>query len=337
MLHMRDVEATGGDSRGHQDGGLARTEGGQSKLALALRAIAVNGGRRVAFAIEEVLELVGALLGLDEHEDQGLRAGRIEQVQQAVALLVILNPDDLLSDVLAGGTNTTNCEEDVVREEVTGKHLNLTGERGAEHERHARTGRGHGILLHNAADLRLETHVKHAISLVQNKVSDVVERNLATFHHVDQTTGRGNEKVATALDLAQLGADVSAAVDAAQTDLGAVGDLASLVVDLRGKLASRGQDQRKRVLLASVAAAARSLDTDAEKNNSVLPHRNRSAERDGRNRTGGRSGGPSRKMWVKMGIRKAAVFPEPVWAQAMRSRRPRMIGMACFCTGVGLS
>ena len=42
-----------------------------------------------------------------------------------------------------------------------------------------------------------------------------------------------------------------------------------------------------------------------------------------------------RMMPRMMGKEKAAVLPDPVWAQAMRSRPASAIGMACFCTGVG--
>ena len=35
------------------------------------------------------------------------------------------------------------------------------------------------------------------------------------------------------------------------------------------------------------------------------------------------------------GRRKAAVFPEPVWAQAMRSLLARMVGRPYFWMGVG--
>lgn len=50
----------------------------------------------------------------------------------------------------------------------------------------------------------------------------------------------------------------------------------------------------------------------------------------------GGGGGPLSNTILRMGRRKAAVFPEPVWAQAIRSRPPIMIGKAYFCTGVGL-
>ena len=41
--------------------------------------------------------------------------------------------------------------------------------------------------------------------------------------------------------------------------------------------------------------------------------------------------GPASKMWFKMGTKNAAVFPLPVWAQAMRSRFAKMMGKAFFC------
>ena len=46
---------------------------------------------------------------------------------------------------------------------------------------------------------------------------------------------------------------------------------------------------------------------------------------------------PSSKMRCKMGNMKAAVFPLPVWAQAIKSRLLLIIGMADFWIGVGLT
>lgn len=37
-----------------------------------------------------------------------------------------------------------------------------------------------------------------------------------------------------------------------------------------------------------------------------------------------------------MGNKKAAVFPEPVWAHAIRSRPEDITGMEHFCIGVGI-
>lgn len=42
------------------------------------------------------------------------------------------------------------------------------------------------------------------------------------------------------------------------------------------------------------------------------------------------------KIMERIGKRKAAVFPDPVCAQAIRSLPAITIGTAYFCTGVGL-
>ena len=44
-------------------------------------------------------------------------------------------------------------------------------------------------------DLRLETHVQHAIRLVHDKICDTTEVRLLSLEHVDQSTGRGDDDV----------------------------------------------------------------------------------------------------------------------------------------------
>lgn len=51
-----------------------------------------------------------------------------------------------------------------------GQPLDLFGEGGGEHEGLALAGGGHVVLLHDATDLRLETHVQHPVSLIQHQV-----------------------------------------------------------------------------------------------------------------------------------------------------------------------
>ena len=50
----------------------------------------------------------------------------------------------------------------------------------------------------------------------------------------------------------------------------------------------------------------------------------------------GSCGGPPLHTMERMGRRKAAVFPEPVWAHAIKSLLAIMMGRAYFWTGVGL-
>jgi len=62
-MHDRtDVETTGGDSRGDEDGDFASAEGTDGVFTFALRAVTMDGGDRYFLdvsAMIKVLELVG--------------------------------------------------------------------------------------------------------------------------------------------------------------------------------------------------------------------------------------------------------------------------------------
>jgi hypothetical protein len=102
---------------------------------------------------------------------------------------------------------------------------------------------GHVLSLHDTTNLGLETHVKHAISLVKYQVLDVGETDASTLDEIDKTTGGSTQKVASALDQTELLVDVRTTVDDGRTHPGAVRKFASLVVDLGNKLASGRKDE----------------------------------------------------------------------------------------------
>ena len=58
-------------SSGHEDGTASGAELVQGLLSVPLGAVAVDTGASVALAVQEVLQGVGALLGLHEHQGQG--------------------------------------------------------------------------------------------------------------------------------------------------------------------------------------------------------------------------------------------------------------------------
>ena len=115
-------------------------------------------------------------------------------------------------------------------------------------------GRGHIFALDNAADLRFETHVKHAIGFVQDKVLDELKRYAATLDEIDKTTGGSNEQVTTTLDLSELRSDVGTSIYDTGPNPGAVGELSGLFVDLRDQLTSGCQDQGGGVSLSLAEA-----------------------------------------------------------------------------------
>ena len=56
------------DRGSHQDGAAPGAELVQGLLAVALGAVAVDTGTGVALTVQEVLQCVGTLLGLHEHQ-----------------------------------------------------------------------------------------------------------------------------------------------------------------------------------------------------------------------------------------------------------------------------
>jgi hypothetical protein len=115
---------------------------------------------------------------------------------------------------------------------------------------------GHVLLLDDAANLRLEAHVEHAVGLVENEELDARQRDAAALNHVDEAAGRGDNHVGAAVELAHLKAGVGAAVDDDGAQRRAVAELARLVPDLRRELASRRENQHARIRAAAAAAVA---------------------------------------------------------------------------------
>lgn len=270
--HMGDignVESTGSNSGSHQDGAAAVTEVLKGTLTLTLSAVTVNGSGWEVLVDEEFGQRISHTLGLDENECQS-SAVSVQDVKQDGAFIVVLNILDLLGDVLGSGTDTADGKEDVVLQEITGEHLDVAWEGGREHEGLTASNWGHVFTFDNAADLRLETHVKHTISLIKDKVLDVAERDAATLNQVDKTAGSGKEKVTTTLNLAKLGANISSSIDNTRANPGAVSKLPSLIVDLRDKLTGRSQDERGRVSLALTAVAKLTALLSGSRGGSVL-------------------------------------------------------------------
>lgn len=132
----------------------------------------MDSSSREALIDKEVGQGIGHAFGL--HEDQSQTSTvSMEDIKQDRTLVLILNIFDLLGNVLRRRSDSANGQEDVVLEEVSSQHLNVSWERGREHEGLTILDIGHVFTLDNATNLRFETHVKHAISLVENQVLDV--------------------------------------------------------------------------------------------------------------------------------------------------------------------
>ena len=252
---IRNIQTTSSNSGCDKDRATTRTEHVQSTLTLALGAVTVDGGGRETLVQEEVRQSVCHALCLNENKGETSSSMGVENVKQDGALVVVFDVLDPLGDVLGGRANTTNGQEDVVLEEVTGQHLDVTGESGRKHESLALADVRHVLTLHNTADLGFETHVQHAVSLIQNQVFDVDQRDTTTLDKVNQTTGGSDQQVTATLNLAELGANVSTTIHDTRADPGAVGKFLGFFKDLRHELTGGGQDQGSGVGLALTTVA----------------------------------------------------------------------------------
>ena len=62
----------------------------------------------------------------------------------------------------------------------------------------------HVLLLDNAADLGLEAHIQHAVSLIQRKVTDAGQAHACALDQVAQAAWGCHKDVAAPLHLAKL-------------------------------------------------------------------------------------------------------------------------------------
>ena len=253
-----DIQTTSGNGGGDHDGGLAGPESVESVFSLALSAITVDRSGRQVVAVKEVTEHISHALGLDEDKCQSKRILILtgKDIEKDTALVMVFNILNLLGDVLGSGADTSNTEEDVVLQEVASEHLDIAGESGREHEGLACGGAWHVFALDDTTNLGFETHIQHAISLIENEVLDIGERDSSTLDEIDETTGSSGEKITSFLDLAELLVDVGTTIDDSRADPGAVRELASLLVDLRDQLTRGREDQGSREGLARATAVA---------------------------------------------------------------------------------
>ena len=95
-----------------------------------------------------------------------------------------------------------------------GKLLDILRPCGTEHKR-LTIGPNLG---NDLSDLRLETHVEHAVSLVQDKIRDTTKVGLLGFQHVDEAAGSGDNDFDTSGKVPDLRALGSAAIDRSIAD-----------------------------------------------------------------------------------------------------------------------
>ena len=185
-------------------------------------------------------------------DDRVLQAvGRADQAAQHVALVVrlVAGFDQKLRRGGDSGGGTRNFDADGIAEELLGdapdfRRHGRGEEQGLARERHQ---------LADALDVGNETHVEHAVGLVDDEKLDAGEQQPAALEMVEQAARRGDQHVDAARQLDVLIVERDAADQQRDVELavGAVFDEAFL--DLGREFAGRLEDQRARHARARAA------------------------------------------------------------------------------------
>ena len=96
----------------------------------------------------------------------------------------------------------------------------------------------------DAPHIRQETHVEHAVGLVQHQELDLVELAGAALHVVEQPAGGGHQDIHAVAQGVLLLAVADAAEDDGGAQVGEPGEIANGGFDLRGQFAGRFEDQQ---------------------------------------------------------------------------------------------
>lgn len=191
---------------------------------------------------EEPGNVVGDTLGTCEDEDLVVLVihDALKVLGHLVTLLELRNNLDNLSNAVVGrkvhGTDVDLNEVGLV---VRSKLADLLGPRSGPHA--SLTVRAN--LTNDLPDLRLETHVKHTISLIEDKVGNTPQVGLARLEHVNQTTGSSNANLDTTSKVTDLTALGDTTVDAGVPDARGLAEFADFSLDLNSKLTSGSENQ----------------------------------------------------------------------------------------------
>jgi len=236
-----DVDAARGDVGRDEHARAPALERLQRLGALALAAVRVNRRRDDAGVLQLARDLVGAVFRAreDEHEVERLVA---EQVDQQIDLAALRNGIEELRDRFRGIRAAPDLDGLRRAEELGGDALDVGRERRREEQRLALARQR----AHDAADLRQEAHVEHAVGFIEHRDLDVAERDVAGAHEVEQAAGRGDDDVDAAAHRRDLRGLADAAEDGGAADVDGLAEQADLLLDLRRELARRRDDERAR-------------------------------------------------------------------------------------------
>src|SRR5688500_5518524 len=190
---------------------------------------------------EEVGKTVCAVLGASEHQCL-FHVAALQQLEKKSGLELLRYRVERLSDACSRRRRPVKVDRRGITQHLPGKRSDGSRHRRAEEKRLPLRWN----LLQDSLDVRQETHVEHAVSLVEHEVLDSVESRVRRFHVIEQAPWSRDQHVGSTAERVLLRTHADSTDDGCRGHWSVRRDCVELFDYLRGQLAGRRHDERAR-------------------------------------------------------------------------------------------
>ena len=245
VLDFLHIDAACEHVGGNQYVGGAVGEVLKGATTLVLAAAGVDGLNGVPNLLQAAARGVRAAARAAEHDDAPMAALLHEALEQ-LGFHCLLHVHDVLLHRVGSLALVGDLDHGGVVQQLAGRAHDGAVDGGAEQQGLTVLRRGADDFAHG----RPETHVEHAVGLVEHEHFHAAQMSGSLVHKVHQTARRGDEHVDAAVERLDLRVVGNAADHGEDAMVRVLRDGAAHLADLLGELARGGDHQHERALVA---------------------------------------------------------------------------------------
>ena len=243
VADIGDIEAARRDVACRQQRDVAPAERIEGGGAVTLLHVAMQTARIVTMLQKRLQQDADIALAVAE-DDRILDARAVDEITQNLALDLDIGGGEFqaLNDCAGGRALRGDFDPLGIVEEFVGQLFDFFRHGRREEQRLARGGQR----LADFFDIGDESHVEHAVGFVDDQDLDRRQEQPATSEMIQKPSGRGDQNVRASVQLAVLVLERHAADQQRDRELVIDAELLECLMHLRGKFASRLQNERPR-------------------------------------------------------------------------------------------
>ena len=253
-----DMDASGHDVGRYEGVCFPLGERLQRPLALTLRAVTVHGDGAHAVGLQLPDDAVGPPLGAAEHEGLSVMLDQLCRDRHAFGPIHL---PEVMGDIALRFLGRLDRDPDRVTLVGADDGLHLTTDGGREKEHLAVRRR----LVEETAYRGEESHVRHTVRFVEHHRRDVVETHIAPLNQVFEASRARHNDVDALVQCAHLVAVAGATEDRDNPLVVMPQEATDDIVDLRGQLPRRHEDQRSRLTRPRLHGTDDERDAEGER------------------------------------------------------------------------